>query len=722
MKYRDIELYLEGDQPIFANLRAIVTIRYAKGRKDVKNADTVHHLRPLVAAHHSHLCPIALLLVHTLRHGLVQGSTLQDVLNAAAARTDGNVSWSYPDRPIVCAFTPAPYKCILDEPAGTNQLLSSIQTMGLVAGMLGRCYIHATRLGAVRDIAHLPTSAFDASGIATEAVRQSIGHTFQSFTSGVTEGYTGGNSADIWNMRAEASKAHRREPRFAADDSGDISQPLALVSKRVSEKDIADRVADTTDKKSRRRAQQQTRRQTLRELPDLIPSVRDGSRKGLEDPSPMPEPQTQTSRTQTSQTQTSQTQSSLPLTAALPEVIAPTSTDLTNVDPSILSEEELATLQVPTEDLDALQQRLLDRDPGDASSDYRDDADESAQLDLLCDGDSETIIAAAENADNQETAQTLLGLSTGDDTMSLPLTATTEQWIEEYASYNVVCTQSFGNLWVKHTGGSLTDATFTELFHKFASIGNSRRRPSPFVWSCRKTPDCPYTTVRRGDMDIHETRCSNESVRAVFEKSESGHQLACSYTGCDYKATASTQHKAKVILDLHHKDNHEFVAKPCEHGCEPEKLYHNLSGYQYHLQSRHSGRWPAPCRFPDCTSDRLFNDATNLKQHLRIAHALQTADDIAVYMPGHTKVKYTPQSCFIDDCSSQTVFKTKWDLTKHLKTAHKKTPEDIETLLKTNLKTETVVQKPFTRKRKVTTAEAVTASNSTAAKKRKGGC
>ncbi|KAI9791018.1 MAG: hypothetical protein M1816_004585 [Peltula sp. TS41687] len=78
----------------------------------------------------------------------------------------------------------------------------SIRQTGLVANILSRVHIHATRLGAAQEVAHLPHPV-DGSGFATEQARQSMRHTRKTFDSGVTDHYTGGPTRKIFDVLAE---------------------------------------------------------------------------------------------------------------------------------------------------------------------------------------------------------------------------------------------------------------------------------------------------------------------------------------------------------------------------------------------------------------------------------------------------------------------------------------------------------------------------------------
>ncbi|KAM3419473.1 hypothetical protein BST61_g5399 [Cercospora zeina] len=95
MKWEDVRLYVDealneqhcSDYPSLLNVRAEIDKHFSKGNKDQEKTFTTWYGRPL--ALDSHVCPISLLLVHALRHGLVKGgTTLKQVLQYAAARSD----------------------------------------------------------------------------------------------------------------------------------------------------------------------------------------------------------------------------------------------------------------------------------------------------------------------------------------------------------------------------------------------------------------------------------------------------------------------------------------------------------------------------------------------------------------------------------------------------------------------------------------------------------
>lgn len=59
------------------------------------------YLRPLDNLNHRHVCRLALLLIHTLRHGLVCGATVDQVLQHAIDPADRKVTQLFPIRSVL---------------------------------------------------------------------------------------------------------------------------------------------------------------------------------------------------------------------------------------------------------------------------------------------------------------------------------------------------------------------------------------------------------------------------------------------------------------------------------------------------------------------------------------------------------------------------------------------------------------------------------------------
>jgi len=99
VKYKDIQMKVVGEAKL-ANIKARITLPYMKGLKDTLNQDGVFYVRPMEEnTNEDHMCVISVLLIHALRHGLVRGSTLSEVLENAIAAPDSCIIWTFPDRP-----------------------------------------------------------------------------------------------------------------------------------------------------------------------------------------------------------------------------------------------------------------------------------------------------------------------------------------------------------------------------------------------------------------------------------------------------------------------------------------------------------------------------------------------------------------------------------------------------------------------------------------------
>ena len=202
MQYTHVELKLDGDKARFENLRSRITMQFTKGKKEDPNKNLVRYLR-LLDPKYVHMCPIALLMIHALRHGLVDGTTIQEVLGNAAKEPRRMIIWMFPKYPIVASIRPLPsYRLDLAKPAGILQQTESINQMALVSNFLGRVSVHAIRRRAAQDVSQLPSSNENA-GFTSNEVRQFLGHTDTNLRSGVTEAYVGAPSKEFYNDRAQ---------------------------------------------------------------------------------------------------------------------------------------------------------------------------------------------------------------------------------------------------------------------------------------------------------------------------------------------------------------------------------------------------------------------------------------------------------------------------------------------------------------------------------------
>jgi hypothetical protein len=152
LHFSNIELYLKGATADFHNLRAAITIIAEENHKNANNDETVRYLRPLnnkdvhvcpivwllIYTHNAsdiHICPLAWLTIHTLRHRLVYGQTLQEVLDRAMSRSDHLMEWVQPTYPVLssCKST---FALDLQYPANTGQLNDTVKEIGLISNIL----------------------------------------------------------------------------------------------------------------------------------------------------------------------------------------------------------------------------------------------------------------------------------------------------------------------------------------------------------------------------------------------------------------------------------------------------------------------------------------------------------------------------------------------------------------------------------------------------------
>jgi len=664
LQYRHIELYLDSPEPLFTNLRAKITVEFAKGHKSTRNVEQIYYLSPLVENHQRHVCPITFLLVHALRHSLVEGATLEDILQTAAQRSDRTVRWLFPNRPVLVAFTSRPLRCVLDQPASYTQLWWTIREMGLIAGMLDRCYAHALRKGAARDLAHLPGSAFDGKGVTTEIVRQSIGHNATTLSKGVTEAYVGGMSADAFSARAANLVSHRREPAFAAVDA---VQPHDIVWAPVTIQELKQAQVNHGRTVGRKAAMSRVRSERTRTLDTTVIRAPRGDLGSLTAPSPVPVP------TLVSSDQRMPLASKDPNAASMvsssTKLLTRPSADATpsdNIDPALLDDEQLMQLahQVSDAAVESLQALLSQRHSTDAQNAEVDtgslfvrDDDTDLSLEPQDEANIQSSMSAEEDAQATEDANAILGPDPESQTDVVASTATAEHWIKVYASYNIVECVAFSRLWLQHCTNPAQrpqGQDFDDIFGHLVVSGGSRAHPQPLVHRCTTTPGCPYTSVDGIDVAGHSRYCNPEKVEALQDAVASStrddaEDFSCPYQGCQFRASPAAKNRKKC-LKQHISSVHSFAAKACEHGCEPAKLYVTEKSYRYHQQTAHTEGWPAKCEHSDCGGGRSFETAPGFLKHLQRDHGL-TQEEAHQYMPARVKSTWVPQTCFMDGCS-----------------------------------------------------------------------
>nr|POE66627.1 hypothetical protein CFP56_76692 [Quercus suber] len=542
--------------------------------------------------------------------------------------------------------------------------------MGIVAGMLSRAYTHALRNGAARDIANLPNLTLQEGGFSSDLVRQSIGHTAGTSNSGITERYVGGHSADIWHDRVTNPKIHRREPQFAAPTS---VTPFQAVHAPDTDDDVEITGSNLSRRTKRRRVlieRTANLAQTFAAEPNSV------SMDTLKKPSPHPKIKS----------------------AGKPAIESESNVDLrdiVNMDPRLLSEQDLDLLTVRHEEVLAMRSTLL----ADNHCDGNDKAAEICDISLLGYGDSAKVAAELAQPENDEA--TRLVLHEPQDLENDTVIVYAHEWVDLFAKYNSVMNRKFAEQFSK----GVVDLS------EFACLGNSRDPPQLFFFRCQKSRKCPYKSTTRKNVASHERNCDEVTVQSAYQIASAlqTELLSCPYDGCDYVTSCG-----KETLRTH-VSKHKWAPRACEHGCDAAIIYNDHQSYKSHLRSKHSAGYPTKCSYPDCAHPTEFTSRDGLRIHLFKTHGLDRDSALPYFPQLAEKRKWKKyQHCPISGCVSKASFKAANILVEHMTKKHNMTPEEAKDYVYENAEFETYVpdiKVGSARKRGPTTQTVVAALN-----------
>ncbi|KAK5169674.1 uncharacterized protein LTR77_005652 [Saxophila tyrrhenica] len=630
MRYEHVELYLVGDAPTMAgevtlaDLRATVEIAYAKGHKMQHNTSMFKHLQPLLESECHHVCPVTLLLIHALRHGLLDGGdTIQAVLDHASTTPGRRLTWKFPKRPVLVGKAADGWACDLDVPVATWRPLQTIKAMGLISGMLTRAYTHALRRGAGRDLRSLPDPA--AGSLTAEDVRRSFGHSFTTAFHGHTDEYIGDTNFDLYSLRAHEKPVYPREPKFVAPGTIDVYH---TVRARPTSSELAPHLYDddTGQQRSRKAAVARLRQQRFGDIvASATPEPRSGhKRKADELPPELLPANTLGSSMPLAELSTNapRTRKAGPLTD-LPSVRD--NADETTTNRQLLDEDSLDTTTVQQADLDRLATQIFLHGDGtpidDNGTTVQDDQqDESARL-LL-----------GELLDDRQSSQR------PDDSLVT--------FIDQYSRYNIICYTPFAKMWA--TGD-------TTAFDK----GNSRDKPAPFMFRCTIS-QCRDEFLTKSELTHHAIHCNGEGRQKLKNDIAAAWSLRwsnmdvderaarqCDHAECDYVDTdpgptvydGPTRLTGRLRSHLDRSHNSKFIPKTCPQCPSSTKVYQTRDSLAHHRRKDHSGRWPTACRVPDCRETELFSSAYRLDHHMLSVHQIQGDARLQYYPPKSAHVK-----------------------------------------------------------------------------------
>ena len=347
---------------------------------------------------------------------------------------------------------------------------------------------------------------------------------------------------------------------------------------------------------------------------------------------------------------------------------------MATIDPAILDDETLASIEVADADVDRLRTIILPP----SSADTADMAEEGEPEDLTADLMGIPSIAGTEDDMDEETARLVLGHQKAGDDASSPAGASLQtaksvhQWIDSYAQFNVVRSIGFARTWLKLQNQKAKSTSKPEELSLYSMRGNSRNEPSPYVFFCRRTEGCKYFHFLVKSIESHEASCTKAMVERRNKEIRAA-TLRCSHPGCDFETAAANG------LQQHQRTAHQYIPKACDTPqCDPNKIYTSTQAWTYHRLTVHSC-WPSPCVFPGCSSTIQFTTTSNLVAHLIKHHELSTAEARLPYLPARApKRLWIKQNCIVPECQSQMVMTRKSGYLVHLTGYHKMTAEDSE--------------------------------------------
>ncbi len=595
MRYEDICLRLPRGSTKFEDIQACITIKYEKGKKLERNNNREVYLKPISDFC---CCPITLLMIHALRHGLVEGITIEEVLTAASISRDGTIHWRHPFYPVVPAFRHSGSTgVIIHKVSDAKQLDESTKAMGLVANILTKVRFHATRNGYAKDIAHLPGSG-QGQGQVTNDVRQAVGHSFTSYSKGLTEAYAGAPDAQYFNAVAERQYQQPFGPKFA--DTEQVSA-YAEVRRPVTEEEYEldcrqnEPGADWKSRTFRKRARERIRNARHHDFLNAAPV----------EPDRCTLPQL------------------IPTMPSAPS--APYQVD-ESIDPRLQDGESLEDAVVAAGSHEQLRNAIF-LNSEDQANEPSDEIDEEEPEEFALAGFELEQLLSEELTLQQDTSP-----------------KARQVFITRFSSINLTTHSTYVRVSClgRKRGKGQSNISAEEL-----GAGNSRDLLTPFIYHCSVTPGCEATSPSLATVQQHERTCTTQSVMAKIAKGQSIYEhclpsrlmltpisilaaeprsFGCDREGCKFSTTSQ-----KTLIA--HQVRHKWIPKPCPHGCEDGKLHNDNSQFCRHMMFHRSDLWPTQCLFPGCPATQSFKTDKPYSSHLREAHGLKEAAARKPYFP-----------------------------------------------------------------------------------------
>ena len=661
-KFKDVVLQLavpddDGDDdearpPLLQDIRATVDLHYLKGKKKLTNTSTRRHLTPLADADVWHACPIRWLIIHALRHGLVAGGpTVAGVLNEASRRQDRQIRWLRPELPILANQTGGTsHLLILEKPMIVKSVNRIVKEMGVAAGVLGRVHSHALRAGTARDLAVLPPTAL-ARGLNVELSRQGLAHAYTALGLSTTEEYIGDNNEDLYTARAgNRFEPHLNEPDFAAPTT-----PAATTTAPPPRQGVENPsfwMPDQGEPNGTRPRSLLKRKKALAGTTSTEARLtRSGGGKkrkknaaAVADSPAAPEPSTKRQKRTPLAELSTNVATNLPTT--LDQVNVPP-VEQSVTDPRLLALDDMeeADGAEAMREVEQLQATIF------FQADDRDDPGQPQ---------TETTSTAEEEAN--ATAMILQSSEAPPDPPGIAIAgaSTAEQWCQGYAEVNVVINR------------------FEKRKLQPRAAGSSKSEATAFLYHCKATPECPFSSKIAYETLDHERTCTPQKAQGALEMEAAAAAMArgdrvegatyCPEPDCGWW---TLNDNPKTSLSKHKTAKHtEWTPKKCPDPlCESDEVFNTRISYNAHTVAcrNKADGYPTTCRYPNCkrTADgKTIKNAAGMTDHLK-THGLLDSKARAPHMPPPPQ-RFQKQACFLPDCAADIVFSVASDLVTHL--------------------------------------------------------
>lgn len=157
-----------------------------------------------------------------------------------------------------------------------------------------------------------------------------------------------------------------------------------------------------------------------------------------------------------------------------------------------------------------------------------------------------------------------------------PIHANADEFIRHFSSINVT----------KHTVlWGLSESKFNEKVEQYLPCGNSRDRPTRFVFSCpNRTYGCPYTSSYRLQVGRHHVICTKTSAEVTLASEKPATRgFKCRKEGCAEEFPSEN-------IRYKHEREHSWTRKQCDLGCTDGAWFDQHVLWQRHKDRYHNNR------------------------------------------------------------------------------------------------------------------------------------